>query len=58
MIWKDYLKLSEIAGYSNLARVSKAPPPLPGEIGLRLVHTTDTNPDADRIIKKISRHRG
>ena len=27
MIWKDYLKLSEIASYSKLARASKAPPP-------------------------------
>ena len=26
MIWKDYLKLSEIASYSKLARASKAPP--------------------------------
>ena len=25
MIWKDYLKLSEIASYSKLARASKAP---------------------------------
>ena len=24
MIWKDYLKLSEIASYSKLARASKA----------------------------------
>ena len=29
MIWKDYLKLSEIANYSNLARVSKVLPPPP-----------------------------
>ena len=29
MIWKDYLKLSEIANYSKLARASKAPPPPP-----------------------------
>ena len=29
MIWKDYLKLSEIASYSKLARASKAPPPPP-----------------------------
>ena len=35
MIWKDYLKLSENAGYSKLARASKAPPPPPG-IGLKL----------------------
>ena len=36
MIWKDYLKLSEIASYSKLALESKAPPPLPpGGIGLR-----------------------
>ena len=35
MIWKDYLKLSEIASYSKLARASKAPPPpSPGGIGL------------------------
>ena len=27
MIWKDYLKLSEFAGYSKLARASKVPPP-------------------------------
>ena len=27
MIWKDYLKLSENASYSKLARASKAPPP-------------------------------
>ena len=25
MIWKDYLKLSEIASYSKLARPSRAP---------------------------------
>ena len=38
MIWKDCLKLSEVASYSKLAWVSKAsPPPLPpGGIGLRL----------------------
>ena len=29
MIWKDYLKLSEIASYSKLARASKVPPPNP-----------------------------
>ena len=29
MIWKDYLKLFEFAGYSKLARASKAPPPPP-----------------------------
>ena len=29
MIWKDYLKLSEIASYSKLPRASKAPPPPP-----------------------------
>ena len=32
-IWKDYLKLSEIASSSKLARASKAPSP-PGGIGL------------------------
>ena len=26
MIWKDYLKLSEIVSYSKLARASKNPP--------------------------------
>ena len=26
MIWKDYLKLSEIASYSKLVLASKAPP--------------------------------
>ena len=39
MIWKKYLKLSEIASYSKLARASKAPPPpLPpqGVIGLKM----------------------
>ena len=35
MIWKDYLKFSEIARYSKLAQASKAPPPPPpGGIGL------------------------
>ena len=36
MIWKDYLKLSEIASYSKLTRASKAPPPpsLLGGIGI------------------------
>ena len=34
MIWKDYLKLSEIARYSKLARASKAPPPQAAGIGL------------------------
>ena len=29
MIWKHYLKLSQIASYSKLVRASKAPPPLP-----------------------------
>ena len=29
MIWKDNLKLPEIASYSKLARASKAPFPLP-----------------------------
>ena len=29
MIWKDYLKLPEIASYSKLALASKAPPPPP-----------------------------
>ena len=37
MIWKDCLKLSEIASYSKFARASKAPPPPPpGGIGLTL----------------------
>ena len=27
MIWKDYLKLSEIASYSKFAWATKAPPP-------------------------------
>ena len=35
MIWKDYLKLPEIASYSKLALASKAPPPPPGGIGLK-----------------------
>ena len=43
MIWKDYLKLTEIASYLKLAaRVSKAPPPLPRG-GIRLhtyIHNT------------------
>ena len=37
MIWKDYLKLSEIASYSKLERASTPPPPpptSPGGIGL------------------------
>ena len=34
MVWKNYLKLSDIARYSKLARASKAPPPL-GGIGLK-----------------------
>ena len=41
MIWKDYLKLSEIASYSKLARVSKAPPPSPprrSRVNLNLNH--------------------
>ena len=29
MIWKDYLKLSEIASYSKFARASKLSPPAP-----------------------------
>ena len=37
MIWKHYLKLSEIESYSKLARTSKAPPPPPpGGIGLNI----------------------
>ena len=33
MIWKDYLKLSEIKSYSKLTGASKAPP---GRIGLKV----------------------
>ena len=34
MIWKDYLKVTENASYSKLARAPTAPPPPPGGIGL------------------------
>ena len=32
MMWKDYLKLSEIASYSKLARASTPPPPRPNRV--------------------------
>ena len=69
MISKDYLKLSEIASYSKLARASKAPPPPPrGGIGLKEVpqkigvnYTTETseilyclaNDDHEEIYKEL-----
>ena len=40
MIWKDYLKLSEIANYSKLARASNPPPPPPSR--RNRVNTQDT----------------
>ena len=41
MIWKDYLKLSEVKSYLKLARASKASPPLPPG-GIWLMTICDT----------------
>ena len=46
MICKDYLKLSEIASYSKLARASKAPPPPLRPLRNRIKRRTPTKPDA------------
>ena len=53
MIWKDYLKLSEIASYSKLARASKAPTPIPTG-GIRLIKVSML-PDVHAILATIFR---
>ena len=58
MIWKDYLKSSEIASYSKLARVSKASthPPQPRRNRVKAWFTLATEAETEESLRSSVNH--
>ena len=54
MTWKDYIKLSEIASYSKLARASKAPHPHPTTPRWNRVNPNLFNLHVDLIVYSVA----